>query len=122
MRPHNPLAHTHSPLTHPTDTLDKSKVTGIKQIDTLQDGVHGLVAGQVGQDGLLAPVGNAFSKEGINRAERGGKGEDGSYVAGPAGAVVNPIAQGGAKVGGGVVDAGKGVGSAVGGLFGGGKK
>lgn len=84
--------------------------------------MHGLVAGQLGQDGVLAPVGNAFSKEGINRAERGGKGEDGQYVAGPAGSVVNPIAQGGAKVGGGVMDAGKSAGGLVGGLFGGGQK
>ncbi|KAJ4388054.1 hypothetical protein N0V93_008659 [Gnomoniopsis smithogilvyi] len=100
------------------DTLDKSKVTGIKQVDNLQDGVHGLVAGQVGQDGMLAPVGDAFSKEGINRAERQGKDDDGNYVGGPAGSVVNPIAQGGQAVGSGVANVGK----SVGGLFGGGKK
>lgn len=80
------------------------------------------MAGQVGQDGLLAPVGNAFSKEGINRAERQGKGEDGSYVGGPAGTVVNPIAEGGKSVGTGVMNAGKSAGGAVGGLFGGGGK
>lgn len=105
-----------------SDTLDKSKVTGIKQVDTLQDGVHGLVAGQVGQDGMLAPVGDAFSKEGINRAERQGKDDDGQYVGGPAGSVVNPVAQGGQAVGSGVVNAGKSAGGMVGGLFGGGKK
>lgn len=57
--------------------LDKSKVTGISQVDQLQDGVHGLVAGQVGQGGLAQPLGDAVSKEGINRAERKGKDENG---------------------------------------------
>ncbi|POS78913.1 hypothetical protein DHEL01_v202683 [Diaporthe helianthi] len=102
------------------DTLDKSKVTGVKQIDKLQDGVNNLVSGQVGQDGLLQPVGDAFSKEGINRAERQGKDDSGSYAPGPAGSVVNPLAQGGMKVGGGLVDGGKAAGGYVGGLFGGG--
>lgn len=104
------------------DTLGKTKITGVKQIDNLQDGAHNLVAGQVGQDGLLKPVGDVFSKEGLNRAERGGKDEQGSYAPGPAGAVVNPVAQGGQKLGGAVLDGGKSVGGAVGGLFGGGKK
>lgn len=67
-----------------TDTLDKSKVTGIDQVDNLQDGVNNLAAGQVGKGGLLQPVGDAFSKEGINRAERGGKDDSGSYGSGMA--------------------------------------
>lgn len=104
------------------DTLDKSKITGVKQIDNLQDGVNSLVSGQLGQDGLLQPVGDAFSREGLNRAERQGKGDDGSYAPGPAGQLVNPIADGGKKVGGGLVDGGKSAGGYVGGLFGGGKK
>ncbi|KAH7351448.1 hypothetical protein BKA66DRAFT_540804 [Pyrenochaeta sp. MPI-SDFR-AT-0127] len=58
-------------------SLDKTKVTGIDQVDTLQDGVHGLVSGQVGKGGLAQPIGDAFSKEGINRAERGGKDDKG---------------------------------------------
>ncbi|KAL8939361.1 MAG: hypothetical protein Q9216_003400, partial [Gyalolechia sp. 2 TL-2023] len=61
------------------DTLDKTKITGISQVDKLQDGVNNLVGDQVGKDGLLAPVGNMASKEGINRAERGGKDEQGTY-------------------------------------------
>lgn len=97
-------------------------MTGVKQVDQLQDGVNNLVAGQVGQDGLLKPVGDTFSKEGINRAERQGKDDSGSYVGGPAGSVVNPLAEGGKKVGGGLVDGGKAAGGMVGGLFGGGKK
>jgi hypothetical protein len=55
-------------------------VTGVKQVDTLQDGVHGLVAGQVGQGGLLQPVGDMVSKEGVNRAERQGKDDKGGYL------------------------------------------
>ncbi|KAK6068383.1 hypothetical protein SCUP234_11184 [Seiridium cupressi] len=62
------------------EQLDKSKVTGVEQVDTLQDGVHGLVAGQVGQGGLLQPVGDLVSKEGVNRAERQGKDDKGGYL------------------------------------------
>ncbi|KAI1453283.1 hypothetical protein F4805DRAFT_381558 [Annulohypoxylon moriforme] len=62
------------------EQLDKAKVTGIEQVDTLQDGVHNLAAGQVGQGGLLQPVGDVVSKEGMNRAERQGKDEQGGYL------------------------------------------
>ncbi|KAB8234034.1 uncharacterized protein BDW43DRAFT_274829 [Aspergillus alliaceus] len=61
------------------DTLNKSKVTGIKQVDQLQDDVHNLVGNQLGDNGLLSPVGKLVSKEGINRAERNGKDEEGRY-------------------------------------------
>lgn len=64
------------------DALDKSKVTGIEQVDTLQDGVNNAVGQQVGKGGVLQPVGDMASKEGINRAERGGKDDSGSYVPG----------------------------------------
>ncbi|KAK8017336.1 hypothetical protein PG993_013662 [Apiospora rasikravindrae] len=62
------------------EQLNKTKVTGVEQVDTLQDGVHNLVAGQVGQGGLLQPVGDLLSKEGANRAERQGKDENGGYL------------------------------------------
>lgn len=62
------------------DAMDKTKVTGIDQVDTLQDSVNHTVAGQVGQGGLLQPVGDMVSKEGVNRAERGGKDDGGSYL------------------------------------------
>ncbi|KAK8040953.1 C6 zinc finger protein [Apiospora phragmitis] len=62
------------------EQLGKTKVTGVEQVDTLQDGVHNLVAGQVGQGGLLQPVGDLVSKEGANRAERQGKDDKGSYL------------------------------------------
>lgn len=63
-----------------SEQLDKTKVTGVEQVDTLQDGVHNLVAGQVGQGGLLQPVGDMVSKEGVNRAERQGKDDQGGYL------------------------------------------
>ncbi|KAK5988255.1 hypothetical protein PT974_12396 [Cladobotryum mycophilum] len=62
------------------DTLDKTKVTGIEQVDTAQDAVGGELATQVGQGGILQPIGDMASKEGINRAERQGKDEGGGYL------------------------------------------
>lgn len=62
------------------EQLDKAKVTNIEQVNTLQDGVHNLAAGQVGQGGLLQPVGDMLSKEGVNRAERGGKDDKGGIL------------------------------------------
>ena len=101
--------------------LDKTKVTGIDQVDTLQDGVHGVLAGQVGKGGLAQPVGDAFSKEGINRVERKGRDDKGAYVSDPTG-----LSQGAQAVAGktseGVSAVGNTVGNTVGGLFGGGKK
>jgi len=73
--------------------LEKSKVTGIKQVDNIQDGVNNLVADQVGKDGLLRPVGDIASKEGLNRAERQGKDERGDYGPGPLSSVANPVAE-----------------------------
>ncbi|KAJ6263081.1 hypothetical protein Dda_1640 [Drechslerella dactyloides] len=88
--------------------LDKSKVTGVRQADKLQDDVHGLVAGQVGKDGLLQPVGDMTSKHAVNRAERGGKDESGSY-GGPLGGVTDPVVDGAKKGGAAVAGAVKGV-------------
>lgn len=42
--------------------------------------MHNLATSQVGQGGLLQPVGDAVSKEGINRTERKGKDEKGGYL------------------------------------------
>ncbi|KAK5135445.1 hypothetical protein LTR08_005233 [Meristemomyces frigidus] len=96
------------------DTLDKSKVTGVDQVDNLQDGVNGLVGGQFGQGGLLQPVGDAVSKEAMNRTERGGKDESGSYGGAAAG-----YAQGAASS---VTGGAKSAGGYLGGMLGGGKK
>lgn len=96
-------------LTFIAEELDKTKITGNKQVDNLQDGVNNLVGGQLGKDGLAQPIGDAFSKEGVNRAERGGKDEDGSY-GGPLGGY-----------GQSAVDGVTGGAKSVGGLLGGGK-
>lgn len=67
------------------DALDKSKVTGIKQVDQLQGDINNLIGNQVGENGVAAPLGNLASKEGINRVERNGKDEQGSYGEGISG-------------------------------------
>ena len=54
--------------------MDKTKVTGIDQVDQLQDGVNGLVGGQLGSKGLGGAVTDKVSKEGVNRAEVGDTG------------------------------------------------
>lgn len=66
-------------------------MTGISQVDNLQDGVNSAVSGQFGKDGLLQPIGDMASKEGVNRAERGGQDESGSY-GGPMSGVTDPMA------------------------------
>lgn len=130
--PHSPSNVRSLTIQPMQDTLDKSKITGISQVDKLQDGVNNLVGDQVGKDGLLAPVGNMVSKEGINRAERGGKDESGSY-GGPASSVTDPmvknaqgagegLAGGAQSAGGAVTDGAKSAGGYLGGMFGGGKK
>lgn len=112
----------------PAGNLDQTKVTGVDQVDTLQDGVNNLAAGQVGQGGLLQPVGDLASKEGLTRTERQGKDENGGYAPSdlPGASTVNNVAsgavEGGKNVGNTTADGLKGAGSAVGGLFGGNKK
>ncbi|KAK8902232.1 hypothetical protein QC760_009708 [Botrytis cinerea] len=92
------------------DALSKTKVTGVSQIDQIQDDVHNLVGNQLGENGLLAPIGNLAGKEGINRMERNGKDEDGSYGGGAQSA------------GSGLASGAKSAGGYVGGIFGGGQK
>ncbi|EUC49434.1 hypothetical protein COCMIDRAFT_1886 [Bipolaris oryzae ATCC 44560] len=102
--------------------LDKTKVTGISQVDNLQDGVNGLVTGQVGQGGLAQPIGDALSKEGINRAERGGKDEQGRPLEGqgPLGGYGQSAVEGVKGGAGSVADGAKSAGGWVGGWVGGG--
>ncbi|KAJ9610723.1 hypothetical protein H2200_005500 [Cladophialophora chaetospira] len=59
--------------------LDKTKITGDKNIDAIQDGVNEGVTGQFKKGGLLEGVGNLTSKEVINRGERQGKNDKGGY-------------------------------------------
>lgn len=96
-------------------------MTGISQVDTLQDGVNNLVAGQVGQGGLGQPIGDMASKEGFTRAERQGRDDKGGYVsdsAGPlssgANAVVGGVASGGQQVAGGLQSGLQGAGGMLG--------
>lgn len=89
--------------------MDKTKVTGVPQVDKLQDSVNSTVSGQVGQDGLLQPVGDAVSKEGVNRAERGGKDDGGSYL----GSAGNTLS----SAGGSVMSGAKNAGGYVTGMF-----
>ncbi len=65
-----------------TETLAQTKVPtgGVPGVDALQDGVHNLVADQVGQDGLGRPIGDLLSSEGMNRVERKGKDDKGGYL------------------------------------------
>lgn len=111
------------------ENLNKTKVTNIEQVSNLQDGVHDLVAGQVGQGGLAQPVGDLASREGMNRVERKGKDDKGGYlpgadsagpgqaVAGAGNAVVGSVVAGGQQAKGAVEGGVK----SAGGLFGFGK-
>lgn len=97
-------------------------MTGVEQVDTLQDGVNGLVAGQVGKGGMLQPVGDSFSKEGINRAERGGKDDQGSYGGAVGAGAMDSVVGSAQNAGGSVWNGAKSAGGYVGGMFGGGNK
>lgn len=78
----------------------------------------------MGQGGLAQPIGDALSKEGINRAERGGKDEQGRPLEGqgPLGGYGQAAADGVKGGAGSVADGAKSAGGWVGGLVGGGKK
>ncbi|EDU39646.1 hypothetical protein PtrSN001C_007273 [Pyrenophora tritici-repentis] len=104
--------------------LDKTKVTGVDQVDNLQDGVNNLVGGQVGKGGLAQPIGDAVSKEGINRAERGGKDEQGRPIEGqgPFGGYGQSAADGVKGGASSVTEGAKSAGGWAGGMLGGGKK
>ncbi|KAF2708935.1 hypothetical protein K504DRAFT_491570 [Pleomassaria siparia CBS 279.74] len=100
--------------------LDKTKVTGVEQVDNLQDGVNNLAGGLVGKGGIGQPIGDMASKEGVNRAERGGKDEQGRSLEnqGPLGGYGDSAVGGAKNVAGGVGDGVKSAGGAVGGLLG----
>jgi hypothetical protein len=59
--------------------MDKTKITGDKNIDAIQDGVNEGVTGQFGKGGVLEGVGNLTSKEVLTRSERGGKNDQGKH-------------------------------------------
>lgn len=87
-----------------------------------------MVGGQVGKGGLLQPAGDAASKEGVNRMERGGKDDKGSY-GGAASSMTDPMINKGKDAGNGTSsyynsasESVKGAGSYVSSFWGGGKK
>ncbi|KAL4965543.1 uncharacterized protein BDV14DRAFT_199947 [Aspergillus stella-maris] len=104
------------------DNLDKTKISGDPRLDQLQDDTNNLIGNQLGEKGYLAPVGNLVSKEGVNRGERGGKDESGSYGGSMLGGVTDPVVNGGKSAGQGISSGAQSVGSSVGGVFGGGSK
>jgi len=56
------------------EQLKGTHITGDKNVNAVQDGVADAVGGQLASGGLLGAVGDASSKEGMNRAERGDTG------------------------------------------------
>jgi hypothetical protein len=66
-------------LTISPGELDKTKITGDKNVDAVQDGVNQGVTGQFAKGGVLEGVGNLTSKEVLTRSERGGKNESGKH-------------------------------------------
>jgi len=101
------------PLTYLfVEQLRKTEITGNKHVDAVQEGVVEGVGGQLGKGGLLNPVGEGVSDQGVTRAERGDVGP------------LNPEeAKKQQSYLGGAADKVKGAGSSLGGwLPGGGKK
>ncbi|KAJ5364626.1 uncharacterized protein N7496_010339 [Penicillium cataractarum] len=95
------------------DTLAKTKVTGIDQVDKIQDDTANLVGNQIGDKGLLKPVGQFASKEGVNRAERNGKDESGSYM-GPVAGLFDKGKEGASSAGSGLARGAESVQNAIG--------
>ena len=50
----SPLPRLHILILPAAENLDKTKVTGVEQVDTVQDGINNMVAGQLGQGGDAA--------------------------------------------------------------------
>lgn len=69
--------------------------------------MNDLVGGQVGKGGLLQPIGDMASKEGINRVERQGKDDKGTY-GGAAAGITDPAIQNAQKAGSSVTEGAKG--------------
>ena len=81
--------------------------------------MNNTIGSQIGKGGLLQPIGDMASKEGVNRAERSGKDEKGETIPGPMGKVANPITENAKSGGSAVMDGAKGAGGYVSGLWGG---
>ncbi|OCK95994.1 uncharacterized protein K441DRAFT_508876, partial [Cenococcum geophilum 1.58] len=104
------------------EQLSRIKVIGIEQVNTLQDGVNNLAAGQLGRGCLSESIGNLASEEGVNHAERGGKEEYTRPIEkqGPLGVYTVPLAGNVGRGGGSLVEGAKGAGGSLGDWLGGG--
>jgi len=95
------------------EQLKGNKISGDKNLNAVQDGVADGVGGQFASGGLLGGVGDAVSKEGINRTERGEPQEQGKTWTDSATGAGQSVAGGassltGGMLGGGGDDKGKG--------------
>lgn len=63
-----------------SDNLSKTKITGDKNVDGIQDGVNNAVGGQFAKGGILEGAGNLTSKEVWTRSERQGKNDKGGVL------------------------------------------
>ena len=95
------------------DTLSKSKLTGNEQVDQIQDDASNLIGNQISDKGVLKPVGDSASKEGINRYERNGKDETGSYGGESLQGVIDSGREGVSHVGSGVGQMTESAGSSI---------
>ncbi|MCJ1353301.1 MAG: hypothetical protein MMC33_003286 [Icmadophila ericetorum] len=85
---------------------ENASLTGDKNLNAVQDGIAEGVGGQFSKGGLLAPVGEGVSQEGVNRVERGEDGRKeakgyGGQVKEGVGSVVGNVPVVGGLVGGG---------------------
>jgi hypothetical protein len=97
------------------ENLDKTKVTGIEQVNQAQDGVNNLLTSQLQKGGIAAPISDMTSKEGVNRMERGGKDDKGSWVPQPVAGAGNKVSGAGSSVTEGAKEAGRYLGGMLGG-------
>ncbi len=100
------------PLTcMPVEQLRKTEITGNKQVDAVQEGVVEGVGGQLGKGGLLNPVGEGVSDQGVTRAERGDMGplnpEEAKQQQGYLGGAADKVKGAGSSLGGWLPGGGK---------------
>jgi len=100
------------PLTGmPVEQLRKTEITGNKQVDAVQEGVVEGVGGQFGKGGLLNPVGEGVSDQGVTRAEKGDMGplnpEEAKKQQGYLGGAADKVKGAGSSLGGWLPGGGK---------------
>lgn len=78
-----------------------ASLTGDKNLNAVQDGVAEGVGGQFAKGGLLSPVGEGISQQGVNRVERGEGQKEAQTWTGSAKGFVGSVPGVGGLVGGG---------------------